>query len=832
MPAMSLRILPLTDIPPDQPVGGKAAGLARLITLGLPVPPGFVIIGATPGEGSDRAASAAPSLPSDIAAAYRGLGSPPVAVRSSAIGEDSADASFAGQYATILDVQGESALREAIDACLASPFSTRATAYQAERATDDDGSGATAPPAMSVVVQTMVQPRAAGVLFTADPVTHRRRRIVIDAVAGLGDALVSGHATPDHYVLDRVSGETLSHSLVGDLPLLSDAARRALLEGALCAEAGEGAPLDLEWAIDAEGEIFWLQARPVTTLGADPNELDTPLLDPTHVFTRCNIGEMFPGACTPLSFSFTARAIDIGIQMMHRQVGIQSEIVPHDKFVAMSHGHLFLDLSMMSETATHALGSSAQQMALSLCGRPITEFEIESPTPPPPLLRRVANGLRYLRYLLGQRRARRDMAALVAGAPFREDVGAAELWRAIDERLEDIHLAMHHHLTSSAGSGVLTPALLGVLARGKTPTDAHHAALAVLLAGAEDVESADIVTGVERIRAQVLAHSDGRARFVDTDPESALAWIQSKEAGEAGREFARYLARHGHRAVKELELRQPEWREDPMPLVRSIQVSLRLRDETPAEPAASTRHRSKEAATDPLADHNAAIRTLARMARQAVRSREETKSGLVHVTTRFKRGYRRLGTLLVSEGLLPDPDAVFFLTHQELGRLAGTAETEAEPECEIAALAVARRDVFSYQQGLYFPDVFQGAPEPVSLEAECSPGATSVTGASVSRGHAVGTARIVTRLEEAEALQRGEILVAPITDVGWTPYFSTISGLVTDVGSAVSHGAVVAREYGLPAVVNTRVGTRVFKTGDRIVLDAEMGVVRLAEDDE
>ncbi len=782
----------------DAPVGGKAEGLAKLVGLGLRVPPAFVIVGATPGR-----------LPDDLEARYTELGGTAVAVRSSALGEDSADASFAGQYETILDVTGIDALRTAIDACLASLESSRAAQYRRQSAGSDGEH------AMSVVVQNMAPAVSAGVLFTADPVTGRRDRIVIDAVAGLGEALVSGHASPDHYVLDR-SGTTREAELEGQTPILSDAARQTLVASALSAEAAEGCPLDLEWAIDAHDDVHWLQARPITVLPPDPNELDTPI-DPTHVYTRCNVGEMFPGACTPLSYSFTARSIDVGMQMMHVQVGIQDAVTPSMRFLAMNSGHLFLNLSTMSDTATHALGSSADQLALSICGRPITEFTIRG-SDPPPRRQRFANGIRYLGYLLSQPRARRKMSRLVAQPRLPDSRSAAAAWQQIDRRFHQIYDAMHYHLISSAGSGVLTPTLLGVIAGGGDPTEEHHATVAALLAGAEDVESADIIAGAERIQKRIAAHPDADVCFIHAGPRAALDWIRSPDAGDARDEFERYLQRHGHRAIKELELRQPEWREDPLPLITSLQIPLRQ-----LGPGGHPINRPDRAAAPKV---GRAVTLVARLARQAVRSREETKSGLVAVVTSFKEAYRSLAELLVQEGLLPDHDAVFFLTHDELGRLTQNAEEG------LAAKALARRVAFDQQQTYEFPDVFQGEPTRLRLDLEAADSEGSVRGAPVSRGRVVGVARIVRSLDEAEGLRRGEILIAPITDVGWTPYFSLISGLVTDIGSAVSHGAVVAREYGLPAVVNTRIGTRVFQTGDRVVLDGELGIVRLANDDD
>jgi pyruvate,water dikinase len=208
------------------------------------------------------------------------------------------------------------------------------------------------------------------------------------------------------------------------------------------------------------------------------------------------------------------------------------------------------------------------------------------------------------------------------------------------------------------------------------------------------------------------------------------------------------------------------------------------------------------------------------IAHAAIRCREHTKSILVAVTTEFKHAYRALGAAMAVEGWLPDEDAVFFLTHDELGELLGGRR-------ELAALAASRRKVIDYQMPLHFPQVFRDRPEPSRLEpVEGEDGA--LVGKPVSRGAVTGRARVVETLAEAAALEAGEILIAPITDVGWTPYFSLIAGLATDVGSAVSHGAVVAREYGLPAVVNLRVATSRFRTGDLVTLDGDRGTLKLA----
>ena len=169
---------------------------------------------------------------------------------------------------------------------------------------------------------------------------------------------------------------------------------------------------------------------------------------------------------------------------------------------------------------------------------------------------------------------------------------------------------------------------------------------------------------------------------------------------------------------------------------------------------------------------------------------------------------------------MPEEDAVFFLTHQEIGELLRGRH-------DLGALAISRREVLDYQMPLHFPQVFRDRPEPLRPRAVTDDDGALV-GKPVSRGVVTGHARVVETLEQAAAIEAGEILIAPVTDVGWTPYFSLIAGLATDVGSAVSHGAVVAREYGLPAVVNLRAATSRFRTGDLVTLDGDRGTLKRA----
>jgi pyruvate,water dikinase len=516
---------------------------------------------------------------------------------------------------------------------------------------------------------------------------------------------------------------------------------------------------------------------------------------------------MMPGAVSPLTYSTCARGIDEGWNRIKRAVGLPVASGPEGAYLAMSHGHLFINLSEGVRFATAVTGASPDQQSLAICGRIVSE--IEAPAVPS-LLVRLPRLVRQLVAVLRPRSHLRRLETLVADGAIGAGGTALESWQRIDARLPDLYEGYQLHLLVSAAAGALASILLGRLAGGEEPSDTHHAIVAAVLSGASGVESADIAEGSERILEALVEAGAAAEPFLDEDAARAARWLESEAAAEAGRRYRAYLERHGHRSLRELDIRQPEWAHDPTPLVRSLQSQLRGR-----RTGASAR--AQEAPLPPPAGVERFDR-IRPLAHAAVRNRERSKSLLVGLTAHFKRAYRALGDQLVAEGRLPDADAVYFLFHEEIGGLARGDDPE------LAKRAVARRGLLDYQQSLRFPEVQVGRPQPEPIgEAVSEEGV--LVGKPVSRGRVEGRVRVVERLEDAEALEPGEILVAPITDVGWTPYFAVIGGLVTDVGSAVSHGAVVAREYGLPAVLNTRTGTRSLRTGEWVRLDGDRGTV-------
>jgi pyruvate,water dikinase len=660
---------------------------------------------------------------------------------------------------------------------------------------------------MAVVVQRMVDAQAAGVLFTADPLGSRPSPVIVDAIAGQCEGLVSGHATPDEYVLAR-DGQVLRRSVASDAPVLTDTAVAALLEDALRAEAAWGIPLDLEWALDRDGRAYWLQARPITTLEDEDGELAPPESQ-TDIFTTANIGEMMPGAVPPLTATTSFWAVEQGMQEMQVRFGGLERRRPGFRMTALSHGHMFINLSAMAACGRTVAGHTPESLGLAICGRRVPELSAGPKAHP---LTRARNAVRYVRYILGGAAEMRRYAPRVRAFRIARPDDSKEAYSAIAAARPFLLETVHMHLRSSSGSGALIGVIEGIMTRGAPPSPEDESALIGMLAGASGVESAELVDDLDRV-VSALAQSPASASAFDAmTPADALAWLRSAESGPAGGAFERFLERHGHRSYREADLRQPSWADDPVPLVASIQTSLRARRR-------GGQDRGDRRASAPALDGRVP-EWLLRYARSTVRNREQSKSMMIFVIDEFKRAYRHLARLLVDAGRLPEADLIYFLTHREVGRIVQGADPA------LIRKARARRRAHAWHQGLAFADISVGPPRPATDEAEEPCGADELRGRPASHGVVAGPARVVRTLEDAAELVPGEVLVAPVTDVGWTPYFGFIAGLATDVGSPISHGAVVAREYGLPAVVNLRTATRTFRTGDRVVLDGTRGTLR------
>ena len=776
-----MKIYPLGQLPEAvySTVGGKAKGLDLLIKNHFDVPSGFVITGT---ETIDEAA---------VLQAFDNLHVEQVSVRSSASNEDGATASNAGQYETCLFVDRDH-LMESIDKCVASLHSARVKDY----AEHFDLNGA----AMNIVVQQMIDSDKAGVLFTASPTNGSA--ILIEAVKGQGENLVSGQVSAHQYEISRKnyipkSDDVLDENEVKQLYDLGRRVRKTF-----------GGDMDLEWAIQGD-KLYLLQMRPITTEIIDIEEFDRDEDLSGHLFTKRNVGEMMPGAVTPLTLTTSAKAIDYGMRYMQTVAGLYKS--PYDleplKLISSFSGHLFFDMNLLYKMHAKVGIANPQSMNLSIMG----EYHDYPPITEPfanPIVRAV-NSVKFLRYVFTGNKAMKQFDELLTRVHFAETDSYNVLYDSIDANLALLDESLIYHYASSAYSGSSTSTLYQMLDKYFPDKNEYQAFLSNLLSNIPGIESADILCRLQEM-GKLIKQRDPNA--VDFTAEQLLTFIRSD--AEINALYCDFLARHGHRCIKEAELRNKPWREDEIPLMNYLQSIIRSSMNLAQKEEVLDLRKEFAFVHNPLL--KAAAISYAKKARQAVVDREYTKSKLIEIIDLFKTQYARLAKMLVADNLLADTDLIYFLTHEEIGRLIGG-------ETRLQELAVRRRKAYAIQETLSFDDIYMGKPVANQFDDLQQDG--ELKGVPVSNGVCEGIVHIVQTVDDANSLQKGEIMVARFTDIGWTPYYSVVNGLITEIGSSLSHGAVVAREYNLPAIVNVKGATQLLKNGERICMDAAKGTI-------
>ncbi|MBQ2173370.1 MAG: hypothetical protein II454_09300 [Bacteroidales bacterium] len=715
-----------------------------------------------------------------------------VSVRSSASNEDQANASNAGQYETCLFVD-RAHLMECVRKCLASLDAARVQDYARHF---DLGKAS-----MNIVVQEMIDSDKAGVLFTAGP--NNGSAILIEAVNGQGENLVSGLVSARRYEISRKC-----YRPCGD-DLLSEAEIKLLYDTAKKIRAVFGEEEDIEWAMK-DGKLYLLQMRPITTEIIDIEEFDRDDDLSGHLFTKRNVGEMMPGAVTPLTLSTSAKAIDYGMRYMLWLAGVYDS--PHEeqplRLISSISGHLFFDMNLLYNMHAKVGVARPQDMNLSIMG----EYHDYPPVTAPyaNLFVRTVNSIKFLKYVFSGHKAMGKFDELLTRVHFQETSSYRELYKSIDENLALLDESLIYHYASSAYSGSATSTLYQMVDKYFPDKKVYQSFLSHLLSSIPNIESADILSRLQDMALCIKGKAPGAKDF---SADELLAFIKGDT--EINAKYEDFLAHHGHRCIKEAELRNKPWREDEIPLMNYL-LSI-VRSPMSLSHGEETIDYRKEFAfiRNPLL--KAASISYAKKARQAVVDREYTKSRLIEIIDLFKTQYARLARLLVDGSLLPDTDLIYFLTHEEIGRLI-------EGDSSLVPLAARRRKAHAIQEELSFDDIYLGKPVADVFDAGQNDGV--ITGVPVSNGECEGIVRIVNSADDANKLQKGEIMVARFTDIGWTPYYSIVNGLITEIGSSLSHGAVVAREYGLPTIVNVKGATKLLKDGDHIVMNASKGTIQ------
>ncbi len=792
-------IIPIKQLPADIG-GGKASGLAALSRLGLSVPPAMVVLDANPS-----------SIPENIEESWKAFTGGIAAVRSSGSDEDGDAASAAGQYETLLNVAPGN-LNKAVHQCLESAAGERVRTYEKEISGGSDSSM----DEMAVIIQKMIKPSRAGVIFTADPITGNRDVMVVEAVAGLGEDLVSGHAEAARYIIAGTAADKDSELIIessGDLTAasVSEAVLEDLRAGAVLAAAEWGMPLDLEWAVDSEtGELHWLQARPITALA---DSLDS-IVAPQELITRCNIGEMMPGAVTPLTLSTVGESLSTGLALYYRSFGAIRRKEPDPSFIENFEGQLFMNLSSMYLMSKRVIGATPEGTELSILGSVLPPHDIGPKANP---IVRLINGVRYFSGLFSWKGKVKQLERLAKSFSIEiKDLSAADILpriRADHAGVMDKAVALHY--STSAFSGAMNVALTMTLSGGTDISEESKRLMTELLSGVEGVESAAVLEGLEELASIIRGTSLESSIMEGTSHDVHKALLNSNS--EAGKYYNSFMERHGHRCIREAELREPEWALEPAHLIESLKALV----QTPPRKKKVPGNASLEMPSLPEGVNPKAVKWLSSQARIGVRTREKTKSLLILVIHKFKLAARTLSERLVEEGFLPEADLAYFLTMDELVLLtSGLGDG-------LIGRARRRRRLYPHRMELRFPDLSHGRPVPE--EPALPEDGTNMSGIPVSRGVAEGIVRVVKTREDAEALQSGEIMVAQFTDIGWTPFYGRVAGMVTEIGGALSHGSVVAREYGMPLVGGLSGACTVLNTGMRVRIDGGNGMVTVLE---
>jgi rifampicin phosphotransferase len=869
-------------------VGGKGANLGELTRAGLPVPSGFCVTTAAyevvaEGAGLDpilddlaetraddtarlaelaaaaRATLLAARVPSTVAEAvieaYRELEdgtSIPVAVRSSATAEDLPRASFAGQQETYLNVVGYEALLEAVRRCWASLWTDRAVSYRARGGIDHRSVR------LAVVVQRMVEAEVAGILFTANPLTGRRRQAVIDASLGLGEAVVSGAVNPDHFVVNTATGEIVERRLgdkriairvaagggtqrVGlagseDEASLGDAQIRALAALGARVEAHYGTPQDTEWAIDNEGRIWLLQARPITTLF--PLPAGAPATDDDlRVYFSGSVAQGVYRPLTPMglqAFRLVASAV---VTLAGRP--------PHDPdagpaFFTEAGGRLFFDI-------TSALRSTFGRRVLDLAMRnmeartaPILQHLTADPrlspvhTPAWRILRAVLPVLvrgrtpprivqAFVRPEVARARARRVAAEFRTAGEASQSTSAAERLDAVERVLLGGPPGILPGVPPAFGTGLIASALAGKLL-GNLATDDERR---VVLRALPHNPTTEMDLALWALAREVRGDPAASRAVRETPPERLAHEYRGGTLPlklQAG--LADFLRAYGHRAVAEIDLGVPRWSEDPTYVIGVLANYLRL-DNPELAPDVQFRRAAQEA-EEMMADltrratrkdrlRGALVGFFLRRARDLSGMREMPKFCIILLFARARELLWQVGEELARTGCLEISEDIFFVTLPEArSALAGK---------DLRSVVRERRADYAHELNRrHVPRILlSDGTEPEALDAT---GVTdgALRGTPASPGAVTAKARVLVEPSGA-SLKPGEILVAPSTDPGWTPLFLTAGGLVMEMGGAMSHGAVVAREYGIPAVVGVPDATEHIATGERITVDGSAGTV-------
>ncbi|GCE09443.1 PEP/pyruvate-binding domain-containing protein [Dictyobacter aurantiacus] len=853
--------------------GGKGANLGALIHAGFPVPAGFILLteayqhfldtynllseiehleqSVTPGDitSCERAAQAIRTLfmqhpipdvtAQAISQVYQQLDTPGVAIRSSATTEDSPVASFAGLHESYLNVGSLEDVFTAVQQCWSSLWTPRAMSYRARLGLSSQRVS------MAVIIQQMVPAVASGVLFTVNPVSGSREEMMINAVWGIGEALVSGQITPESILIEKVTGCIRRQGANGGIgtalapSVLSDEQVEQLISLGERIEKHFGMPYDIEWTL-VKGQIFIVQARPITTLATTlslsaNHDLPIPPGDdswdreqdqppqPYDIWTRTNVGENLPYPVTPLTE--THFPVIFGLDSESSQPN-------QPQMVRRLYGRLYFNEGALVHSFTEELGLPASWLHKIWGSRPRGAQLEQNAFRPWRLSRRL--------FLLVTRpKPKKKKVKTPKDSPEQffahvdqwvNDFERIDLDRLDDEQLWQEGLPTWSQRGAYAWAANMRFSIGAAISYGILERIVHwwaHKDLAQdLVTGLPGVYSAEVGPDLWQM-ARIAQEGGIQEWLLSSDPRTALDRLRSDEGGrQIIAQLAAFLARHGHRCPNELEMRNPRWAEEPEQVIELIASYLNAdKHSDPVMIEARQRQRrtvavsTVESGLDPI--RRLIFRFVLARAQRAVAVRDNSRYTMVKFLFPVRKIYAELGRRWVEAGQLTLADDIFFLTIPEIEQLIATHGVSPEVQTSIEQ----RRLAYDFWFTMVAPEALNAYGTPITDEGE---NAMRLQGMGVSGGTMRGRARIIKTMQEAMQLTSGDIFVTSATDPGWTPVFPLVGGIVLEIGGQLSHGAIIAREYGIPAIVNVPGAMRLIRDGQIIAIDGSTGIIKLS----
>lgn len=771
-----------------------------------------------------------------------GMLAKPVAVRSSATAEDSGKASFAGIHESFLNVRGLDNILSAMKECYASLWTPRAVAYRRKMNVKDDEVN------QAVVIMEMVEAEAAGVGFTCDPRTGQEDMVLISANFGLGESVVSGAVEPDEYRLDywceitqkKISGKegmtvpgkdggtefVKSAGLAASQVLSDENIRRlGLLLRRVFDSLGSGEQhQDIEWAFDGK-DFALVQARPVTVL---PRYTLDGFKNQPDVWTNMNMREIMPMVQSTLNWSLKKQLLNTLFSAPFETMGY--EVPPGLQLVRLYQGRAYLGGNILGWLMYDALGIDGRGMVAlekydSFGAAP--ELEINEKKP----YRGIKGCKRLGRLLKGALRIQKVRKNLkkyfddvddFTKSLLKEDLKSLAEKDLIRKIAEIRSVSTEFIPAYIFGSVEVRFSFIKTLERyfpGK-----GQAMVNALMAGGGDITSAQ--HGYRLVEMAEVARGDTAARkFFSSENYNPLSWERElPQESPFKQSLRKFLAEYGHRGIYEMDIINPRWREDPTYLLNTIRSTLETAD------LSKIKAQQKERADEAWREVNRRIPSyrrgsIGKLLKQALKSAERKEMGKSFFVKIFESErilLQEIGRRLAVRGILSEPADIYHCACSEIFSILQGDWDGRELDVLVAERKARRKEL----EELSPPDFIVDEAPHFAEPASCGPG-NGLTGLGVAAGRASGEAKLIYHPDEGEKLQAGDVLVAPSTDPGWTPLFLRASAIVMEAGSSLCHGSIVAREYGIPAVVNIPGVMKIIKDAQSITVDGDEGKVYL-----